>query len=104
MMISDFGSGKIKENQDVLIRLNNFPHEEYGVIEAKVMKISFVGNTVKTANGEEKKYMVDLAILSSGGSVLLSDGVSGEGEILTNNKKLYERVLEKILLTFYKKA
>ncbi|MBP2616645.1 HlyD family efflux transporter periplasmic adaptor subunit [Chryseobacterium jejuense] len=104
MMISDFGSGKIKENQDVLIRLNNFPHEEYGIIKAKVMKISFVGNTIKTANGEEKRYMVDLAILPSGGSVLLSDGVSGEGEILTNNKKLYERVLEKIMLTFYKKA
>lgn len=102
MLISDIGLGKVKEKQDVLVRLNNFPHEEYGVIRAKIIKISFVGNTVKTPDGEQKMYMVDLEILSSGQGVSLSDGVSGEGEILTNNKRLYERVLEKILTTFYK--
>lgn len=102
MLISDIGFGKVKEKQDVLIRLNNFPHEEYGVIRARIVKISFIGNTVKTTEGEEKRYMIDLDILPSGSSVSLSDGVNGEGEILTNNKRLYERVLEKILLTFYK--
>ncbi|KYH07134.1 hypothetical protein A1704_00185 [Chryseobacterium cucumeris] len=99
MLISDFGLGKIKQSQDVLIRLNNFPHEEYGVIKAKVIKVSFLGNTVKTVNGDEKKYMVDLAITAAGGTIL-SDGVVGEGEILTDNKRLYERVLEKVILNF----
>ncbi|MCW1962531.1 HlyD family efflux transporter periplasmic adaptor subunit [Chryseobacterium viscerum] len=99
MLISDFGLGKIKQSQDVLIRLNNFPHEEYGVIKAKVIKVSFLGNTVKTVNGDEKKYMVDLAITAAG-DMILSDGVVGEGEILTDNKRLYERVLEKVILNF----
>lgn len=101
MLISDFGIGKIKRDQEVLIRLNNFPHEEFGVIKAKVLKISYFGNTTKTVNGDENRYMIDLSILPSDRNVRLSDGVIGEGEIMTNNKRLYERVLEKILLNVY---
>ena len=96
MMVSDFGLGKVKEGQNVLIRLNNFPHEEYGAIRAKVTRISYLGNIFKTVNGEEKKYMVDLEILSAGEQISLSDGVTGEGEILADNKRLYERLLEKL--------
>ena len=29
-------SGKIKQNQKVLIKLENFPHEEYGMLEGKI--------------------------------------------------------------------
>ena len=102
MLMSDFGMGKIKENQDVLIRLNNFPHEEYGSIKGKVLKVSYVGNLVKTTNGEEKRYLIDLAISPSDNHITLTDGVMGEGEIMTNNKRLYERILERILLSVYR--
>ena len=95
MVVSDFGIGNVKIGQKVVIKLNNFPSQQYGDIEGKVSKLSIIGNDIKTANGVEKNYLISLTIENKN-KIPLVDGLRGEGEILTNNKRLYQRVFERL--------
>lgn len=84
-------SGKIKINQDVNIRLTNFPDREFGVIRGKVKSISMVpdreGNLlidVSLPNGIETSYEK---------KILFQQEMSGTADIITEDLRLVERLL-----------
>jgi len=84
-------SGKIKINQDVNIRLNNFPDREFGVIKGKVKSISLVpdkeGNLlidVSLPNGIETSYKK---------KIIFQQEMSGNADIITEDLRLIERLL-----------
>lgn len=95
MVVSDFGIGNVKIGQKVVIKLNNFPSQQYGDIEGKISKLSLIGNDIETIKGVEKNYLISLTVENKN-KIPLVDGLRGEGEILINNKKLYQRVLERL--------
>ncbi|MCD4664623.1 MAG: HlyD family secretion protein [Bacteroidales bacterium] len=87
------GSGKVKTNQKVNIRLLNYPYMEYGMVSGIVGKISLVPADnfyyveVHLPEGLKTNYGIDL---------LFTQKMQGEAEIITEDIRLFERVLKPI--------
>lgn len=84
-------SGKIAINQDVNIRLANFPDREFGIIKGKVKSISLTpdkeGNLlidISLPNGIETSYEK---------KIIFQQEMSGTADIITEDLRLLERLL-----------
>ncbi|WP_339839843.1 HlyD family efflux transporter periplasmic adaptor subunit [uncultured Flavobacterium sp.] len=84
-------SGKIKIDQDVNIRLANFPDREFGIIKGKVKSISLTpdkdGNLlidISLPNGIETSYDK---------KIIFQQEMSGTADIVTEDLRLIERLL-----------
>ncbi|WP_438965909.1 HlyD family secretion protein [Flavobacterium sp.] len=84
-------SGKIKIDQDVNIRLANFPDREFGIIKGKVKSISLTpdkeGNLlidITLPNGIETSYQK---------KIIFQQEMSGTADIVTEDLRLIERLL-----------
>lgn len=81
-------SGKVKEGQKVNIRLENYPYEQFGIVNGIVSAISLVPN--------EKKYQVSISLpngLQTNQNRILpfKQQLSGTTEIITEELRLVER-------------
>lgn len=94
MTISSFNSGKIKLNQTVNIRLSNYPSREFGILKGYVKKISLTPN-------EEGKINIDIGLTNSklitsyNKEIEFKHEMNGNGDIITDNIRLIERILFK---------
>ncbi|MBA5629236.1 HlyD family secretion protein [Moheibacter lacus] len=89
-------SGKVKEGQLVNIKLNNYPYEEFGVLQGKVKAISEVVN--------EDYYFVE-ASLPNGLKTTYKKEIEpknliGTAEIITDDLRLTERFLHLLTKNF----
>ena len=84
-------SGKIREYQKVLLKLENFPYREWGTVEASVGSISQVPRT-----GENLGYVVYLNIddltTSYGKKLEFNQELIGTAEILLEEVTVLERL------------
>ncbi len=92
------GIGKVTEGQRVIIRLDGFPSNEYGVINGVVKSVSPV-----THNGG---YRVTInmpgGLLTTYGQLLeAKPGLQGNAEIVTKNLRLIDRFLNSLKEIFY---
>ncbi|WP_313253765.1 HlyD family efflux transporter periplasmic adaptor subunit [Empedobacter sp.] len=83
-------SGKIKTNQKVLIKLDNYPYQQYGIIKGKVKNISL-------SPDRDGNYYVEVELpkelMTSYNKKLDFDKeLSGSAEIVTEDLRLIERV------------
>lgn len=81
-------SGKVKAGQPVNIRLENYPFEQYGMLKGRVESIAIMPN--------EDTYMVRVALpeglrTTYNQSLPLTQHLSGETEIITEDLRLLER-------------
>ncbi|MDI3318485.1 HlyD family secretion protein [Pinibacter soli] len=105
MYLPEAGAGKVKMNQDVIIKLDNYPYMQYGSVKGKVKKISLVTNTQNLANsnGQSKvnTYLVEVSLpqklTTNYGSVLsFHFDTKGTGEVVTSNRRLIERLFDNL--------
>jgi len=85
------GSGKVKSGQEVNIRLNNYPDQEFGYVKGRVCSVS----PVPTA---ENMYVVDIELpdgmrTNYGKDLPLTREMKGVAEIVTEDMRLIERLL-----------
>lgn len=85
------GSGKVKVGQQVNIRLNNYPDQEFGYIKGVIHGVS----PVPTAEGN---YVVDIGLpkglrTNYGKELPLTREMKGNAEIITEDMRLIERLL-----------
>lgn len=92
------GSGKAKTGQKVLVRLDNYPYMEYGILAGFIERISLVA--------EQDHFTVEVAFpngmtSSYGQQLLLTQGMTGQAEIITDQKSFLVRIIHpiKYLLT-----
>lgn len=92
--LSAHGSGRVRLGQRVNIALDNFPENEYGVIEGKVLRLSL-------APDESKNYVVEVEL--PGGLVTsyhkhlaLSQEMTGKARIVTDDVRLLETLIQPI--------
>ena len=83
-------SGKIRTGQRVNIKLSGFPYMEYGTLQGTVEAISLMP--------EGNNYTVDIALprelTTNTGKILNFTGeLSGQAEIVTDDRSLFERIL-----------
>jgi hypothetical protein len=83
-----WGSGKVKEGQEVRIRLENYPFEQFGTLNGRVSKISVVP-------GKEHYWLtIDLpAQLETSQKIKIEfkQQLTGQTEIITEDLRLLER-------------
>lgn len=95
------GSGKVRENQDVIVKMADYPYLEYGYIKAKVINISLV-STSQQVNGETvESYMVTLdfpnGLTTNYGTKLdFKFDAKGTVEIITKDRRLIERFFDNL--------
>lgn len=92
MNVPTLGIGKINEGQNVQIRLDAYPYEEYGIINGVV-------NTISSISREEEiivKVNIPTQLHTSYGKEITFDQeMYGEAQIITERLRLIERLTNK---------
>ncbi|PKB17076.1 HlyD family efflux transporter periplasmic adaptor subunit [Flavobacterium sp. 5] len=83
-------SGKIQQNQKVLIKLDNFPYQEYGMLEGRIQSMS-------TITDKDGNYFIEVAMpkglkTSYGKDIKFDKELTGNADIITDEMRLIERV------------
>lgn len=101
--LPEIGSGKVKIGQDVIIKLDNYPYNEYGSIKGKVTRISLVTNQQTLSDNQNKinSYLVDISLpfgLKTNYGMELNFHVEAKGsaEIITEDRRLIERFFDNL--------
>lgn len=84
-------SGKIKVNQDVNIRLANYPDREFGIIKGKIKSISLTPD-------KDGNLLIDVSLpngiaTSYDKKIIFHQEMSGTADIITEDLRLIERLL-----------
>ena len=86
-------NGKVNEEQNVLIKLSSYPYQEFGKIRGKVRykadiaKDNLVALEVELTNG---------LTTTNGKSIPPEQQLTGIAEIITEEKRLFQRIYEKV--------
>lgn len=90
--IPQFNMGKVRVDQRVLIKLDSYPFEEYGIVTGTIKSISDVPT-------KENKYIirVDVDVASLKRSLQLKNGMLATAEIITTESSLLTRFFRKIV-------
>jgi multidrug resistance efflux pump len=87
------GAGKVKINDQVNIQFDNYPHLQYGMVKGYVSNISAVS--------DQDFYTVEVEFPDGlhsfyGKDIPFSQNMQGNAEILTDKKRVLERILEPV--------
>jgi membrane fusion protein len=99
--------GFVRENDRVLLRYQPFPYQKFGLYEGKVKAISnasisnleLSGMTIEGLTSTEPVYAITVkldkqSVMTYGEQRPLQSGMRVEADILQENRKLYEWMLE----------
>ena len=95
------GAGKVQIGQRVNIKLDNFPHMEFGLLEGKVSNISMV--PVATEKGGYYSAEIELSnklVTNYNKELPFNQEMQGNGEIITKDRRLIERLVEPLVSIF----
>ncbi|MFC6096688.1 HlyD family secretion protein [Flavobacterium qiangtangense] len=84
-------SGKIKEGQEVNIRLSNYPDHEFGIIKGKIQSISLTPD-------KDGNLLIDVSLpnkleTSYHKKIIFQQEMTGTADIVTEDLRLIERLL-----------
>jgi len=101
ILLPAIGAGKVKVGQEAIIKLNDFPYNEYGSITGTVIGISLTTNTEKTDVGNIEAYLVTVKfpnglITNYGRSIDFKHEAKGTAEIITKDRRLIERLFDNL--------
>lgn len=93
------GAGKVKSGQKVIVKLNDYPYREFGVLIGTLTELYPVAN--------EKAYMgrvkfEDINLSSYNKKVRIKENMNGIAEVVTNDRNILERLFQTILYAFNK--
>jgi HlyD family secretion protein len=95
--VSHGGVGKIEPGQTVLVRLDDFPYKEFGLVTGKVQSISMV------ARAGANLVLVELPhplVTTFKKQIAFKQEMAGEARIITEDLRFIERVLYEIRRAF----
>lgn len=91
--------GKVKQGQKVLLKLPSYPFQEYGAVEARLDFIS----SIATDSGYAAKVILNNGLKTNyNKSVQYRDGLIAQGEIITDDLKLSDRLINSVKQIFKK--
>lgn len=97
MQVPQQNLGKVKVGQAVLIKLDGYPFNEFGLVEGRVAYLS----EIPTArNGFFAKVSLPHGLLTTyGKKIVFRNRISAQADILTEDTRLLERILYQIRLS-----
>lgn len=101
IILPAMGAGKVKTGQEAIVKLNDFPYNEYGSVKGIVSDISLTTNTEKTDQGTIEAYLVTVKFPSGlttnyGKPIAFKHEAKGTAEIITKDRRLIERLFDNI--------
>lgn len=105
VIVPSYGIGKVKVGQYANIKVNNYPHTEYGLIKGEVSSISRLSNRITKSsfetNSEGSVYRILITfpngLRTNFDKILnLEFESSGTAEIITRPKRLIERLFDNL--------
>lgn len=101
ILLPAMGAGKVKIGQEAIIKLNDFPYNEYGSITGTVSDISLTTNTEKTEQGNMETYLVTVRfpkglVTNYGQPIDFKHEAKGTAEIITKDRRLIERLFDNL--------
>lgn len=83
------GSGKVKIGQSVILKLNDYPYKEYGIVTGKLIDKSSVAG--------EEFYLGKVEIIESvkgisHNGIIFEENMMGIGNIITKERSVFDRV------------
>lgn len=96
MRIPQVGAGKVRKGQRVLIRFDSYPHEEFGAVDGRVVRISGVAQEEENG-GDESFYMATVALpeglrTSFGRTLEFRQEMQGDASVVTEDLSLFQRI------------
>lgn len=98
MQVGQYALGKVKEGQNVVIRLNAFPYQEYGVLKGRISYLS--NQTVSDSMYIAKVIFLDNGKTSYHKELKLKNGLMADAEIITQNKSLLNKLFNSVYSMF----
>jgi len=90
MQMPVMGAGKVSAGQLVLVKIDDYPYLEFGMLKGTVSNISLVPDKQYYA----VEIMFEKGLTSTTGQLLQLQGeLNGQAEIITNKRSLMERIL-----------
>jgi len=88
------GSGNVEEGQEVVIKFDNYPFHEYGLIEGQVKRKSDIPQ-------ENNTYKLEVELMnglrtSKGRELQFNQGMQGSAEIITKERRFLYRLFENV--------
>jgi energy-coupling factor transporter ATP-binding protein EcfA2 len=101
ILLPAVGAGKVKPDQEAIIKLNDFPYNEYGSVTGIVSGISLTTNTEKTGEGSIEAYLVTVKFpkgltTNYGKPLAFKHEAKGTAEIITKDRRLIERLFDNL--------
>lgn len=101
ILLPAVGAGKVKPGQEAIIKLNDFPYNEYGSITGTVSGISLTTNTEKTEQGSIEVYLVTVKFpkgltTNYGKPIAFKHESKGTADIITKDRRLIERLFDNL--------
>lgn len=100
LQIPLLNAGKIKKNQQVQIRLDNYPYQEFGTLEAYISNISPVP--------VDGMYLAEAQLKNAGTSssnkaIQMQIDMAGQADIITSRKRLISRFFDRLAYIWHEK-
>jgi multidrug efflux pump subunit AcrA (membrane-fusion protein) len=97
MNIGQFNFGKVKRGQEIIVKLQSYPYEEYGTLRGQIQSISEIP--------KDSAYFVKVNFpkgltTSANKTIPFRNGMTASGEIITEDKRLIERFLKEFMMVF----
>jgi len=100
VFLPEVGAGKVRTGQKVIIKLNDFPFAEYGTVKGTVTDISLMTNQkAVSADRRQDLYLLKVNLdqglkTNFGTELAFKFGAKGAAEIITADRRLYERIFD----------
>ena len=96
-----YGAGKVKVEQEAIVKLDDFPYNEYGSVSGVISSISLTTNTEKTQQGDIETYLVKVKFpkgltTNYGKKLTFKHESKGTAEIITKDRRLIERLFDNL--------
>ena len=97
------GAGKVRVGQRVNVKLNDFPYNEYGMLRVKIKNISLV----PVVENNQSSYVLEVEFpdpltTTYKKTISFRQQMSGQAEIITDDTRLLEKLLNPIREIFDK--
>jgi len=83
--------GKVKEGQEVFIRLTDYPYAEFGEVLGQV---EYVAAAKQTANYQVSVSLMNGLVTNSGHKINFNPGLSGQAIVIQKDRTLFDRIFE----------
>jgi len=100
MYVGQYNFGKVKTGQEVIVKFASYPYQEFGTVSGRISTISeFPKDTA---------YLVKVTfpqglITSSQKKIIFRNGMTASSEIVTEDRRLFERFFREFVSVFERK-